>query len=145
MSFASIISRMTAAIEQMADHKALKYINYTLMGLLVLSSLVVVRGALNLAFMSKDKTMTNISADKAAGTERQVKNIEHYAPVVDNNIFDIKGQKFNPISAQNLKATEAGRSAKVPGATRPTVSVKLLGTVAWADGSGYAFVLAKGN
>ena len=145
MSFASIISRTTAAIEQMADHKALKYINYALMVILALSSLMVIRGALNLAFLSTEKTVAEVGSDKAVGTKQDVKQFEQYAPVVDNNIFDINGQKFSRISSQSMKTTNIGRSSRVPTSAKPTVSISLLGTAAWADGSGYAFVLAKGN
>ena len=137
MSFESALEHMSTAIEHMAARKTLKYINYALVAGLVLASLLAVRETVKLAFL-KPVASGPVVKDGAAGKDRQ-RPLSYYAPAVEHNVFGIEGQKLSEITRQSVEAAAVQEVAPVQ--VTPTVEIKLLGTVAWSDASGYVAVV----
>lgn len=138
MSFAHIIERL-------ARHQALKYINYALVSALILSSLLAARETINY-FTSADHAPedTTIAQEmKSAKAATALRPLSHYAPAVENNVFGIADQTLGAITASHATAVSTANLS--PASTVPDVKIRLLGTVAWSDTTGYAFVSEHGN
>lgn len=132
---------LSPLIERFAGHQALKYVNYSLGAMLVFSTLFTVREAVNTFFMgdvpelSSEAKAPASAADKKPGS----RTLSRFAPAVSNNVFGIAGQELTEISAESAGTIDAAQNAG-PAQTAPEVAISLLGTVAWADNTGYAFV-----
>ena len=131
---------VTAIIERMARHKALRYINYAFMAALLISCLLAVRETVSMFTASSGQSVSGAEADSGDATADKLatKALSHYAPAVSNNVFAIEGQSLTTITGEQLNKA-------APVEVNPTVLITLLGTVAWADATGYAFVIESGT
>jgi general secretion pathway protein C len=77
--------------------------------------------------------------DTGKGKGITLKPLSHYAPAIANNVFGIQGQNLSTITGEQLKQDIA------PAQVSPTVTFRLMGTVAWSDTTGYAFVIESGS
>ena len=135
---------LTLIIERIARHKALRYINHAFMAALLISCLLAVRETVNV-FMGgrgQGQMSTGDASGKAEllgrAEARKARALSDYAAAVENNVFGIEGQKLTTITQQQLDSS-------APVQVAPTVTIKLLGTVAWSDATGYAFVIESGT
>lgn len=138
----------TSIIERLAHHHSLRYVNYALITALVLASLLALRETVKLvAGSSGQGTEQTVAAgeqgpDDAARLKDSPRPLSHFAPAISNNVFGIEGQSLSAITREQLSEA-AGK--KAPAQASPTVKFKLMGTVAWSDATGYAFVAESGT
>jgi type II secretion system protein C len=113
--------------------KSLKYIKITLIVLIAIVLLLMVRDTISLLFGDSDKSSPESSASASGSRQPRKAALVAFKPVVEDNVFGIKGAKFKPLSG-----------ARGTTKTTPTASqlehLKLLGSVAWSGGFGYAFI-----
>ena len=122
----------------------MKYINYTLVAALVLASLLAVRETVMIVAGPPDLKAGAGDAKDQQGSQEEneprIKPLSHYAPAIANNVFGIEGQSLSTITGEQLQQEETA-----PVQAAPSVTFKLMGTVAWSDAKGYAFVTESGS
>jgi len=139
----------TSIIERIARNQYLRHINYALIAALVLASLLAARETIKLLAgtpgqrpgLSDAGNEPGIS--NAAGPPGRPKKLSHYADAIEKNVFGIKGQTLSAITREQLNADSSAEKQSAQAA--PSVTFKLMGTVAWSDASGYAFVIESGS
>lgn len=123
----------------------MKYVNYALAAGLILSTLLTVRETINY-FSNSGLPQTGASSvqDGTGNSDSSaLKPLSHYAPAVENNVFGIKDQSLSTIRMDQQAAL--AEEASLPSPIKAAVEIKLLGTVAWADTTGYAFISEMGR
>jgi general secretion pathway protein C len=113
-------------------------LNYALGAIALASTLVVARDVVVISATSQTtpSTLAVVSSTSSA----QGKPLMYYAPVLRNNVFGFDAGVLSPInSAIGLPKTSFVDAKAVK------LNIKVLGTVAWPDGFGYAIVGGAGQ
>jgi len=135
---------LVSLIERLASQQALKYVNYGLAAALLLASLLAARGTVKLLAgppVLKPGTVDTDGRREEVEEKQQhlLRPLQHYSPVVEKNVFGIEGQSLSTITGAKAEASSTPQSVE------PSVKFRLMGTVAWSDGTGYAFVTESGS
>jgi len=140
---------LTAIIERIARNQYLRHVNYALIAALVLASLLATREAVKLLAGTPGRKAVllsnagnNTGMANAAGPEGKTSPLSHYADAIEKNVFGIEGQSLSTITREQLDAASVEKQQ--PTQATPTVKFRLMGTVAWSDATGYAFVIESG-
>ncbi|GAB4390961.1 MAG: type II secretion system protein GspC [Thermodesulfovibrionales bacterium] len=111
--------------------KLVSALNILLLAALVLAGLLLARDGISLALKGGSRVPVPESGGKEAAERKARKPFEAYAPIVADNVFGMP--------PGTLTALSTGK-ARAGGAPEARMEITLLGTVAWADGFGYAIV-----
>jgi general secretion pathway protein C len=118
-------------ISAIAPGKFVSGLPFTLAALLILAVLLFARDTVRLVF-TKDKVQAPPIAERAAvKPEEARKELLEYAPILENNVFGFPAGKLTPLTSVEERSAEVVFGA---------ADLKLVGAVAWRDGTGYAIV-----
>jgi general secretion pathway protein C len=104
---------------------------FTLAALLILAVLLFARDTVRLIFTSDRVDVPPLSEDVAVKPEKERKELLEYAPILENNVFGFPAGKLTPLTSVEERSAEVVFGA---------ADLKLVGAVAWRDGTGYAIV-----
>lgn len=114
-------------------NKTLKIINLMLMAAIVLAALLIARSYIRQA--SKPAPKPGQDAMKQS-TDNRASRLEDYSDLMMNNVFGFKDSRLQDISrGEAASAQDAGALG----------NIRLLGTISWPDGFGYAVVESQGG
>jgi general secretion pathway protein C len=123
-------------ITAIAPRKVVSALHFTLAALLILAVLLLARDTVRLVFTKDVMQAPPVSGSIAFKPERERKELLEYAPILENNVFGFPAGKLTPLSSVEERSAEVVFGA---------ADLKLVGAVAWRDGTGYAIVEGAGT
>jgi general secretion pathway protein C len=117
-------------ISAIAPRKFVSGLPFTLAALLILAVLLFARDTVRLIFTSDRVDVL------AVKPEKERKELLEYAPILENNVFGFPAGKLTPLTSVEERSAEVVFGA---------ADLKLVGAVAWRDGTGYAIVEGAGT
>jgi general secretion pathway protein C len=123
-------------ITAIAPRRVVSALHFTLAALLILAVLLLARDTVRLVFTKDRVQAPPVSGSIAFKPERERKELLEYAPILENNVFGFPAGKLTPLSSVEERSAEVVFGA---------ADLKLVGAVAWRDGTGYAIVEGAGT
>jgi general secretion pathway protein C len=138
-------------ITAIAPRRVVSALHFTLAALLILAVLLLARDTVRLVFTKDRVQAPPVSGSIAFKPERERKELLEYAPILENNVFGFPAGK-PPILENNVFGFPAGKLTPLSSVEERSAEVvfgaadlKLVGAVAWRDGTGYAIVEGAGT
>jgi general secretion pathway protein C len=123
-------------ISAIAPRRVVSGLNVTLGALLILAVLLFSRDAVRLIFTKDRLEVPPVSESAVFEPEKERKELLEYAPILENNVFGFPAGRLTPLTSVEERSAEVVFGA---------ADLKLVGAVAWRDGTGYAIVEGAGT
>lgn len=123
-------------LEKLSQKWLFTVVNALVVVAIVVAGLVLARDGVKLVLRSRATQMTQPAADGQGDPVRR-RTFDYYSPLLKDNMFGFSSVSFSALSS----TLDAPHDAMMDRSR--DLDIKLLGTVAWPGGEGYAFIYRK--